>query len=40
MREAIPNCTLVEVENTNHYGIIYSAPKTTVDAIHNFLTQL
>ncbi len=38
MREAIPNRTLVE--NTNHYDILYSAPKTTVGAIHNFLTQL
>ncbi len=40
MQDTIPNCTLVEVENTNHYDILYSAPKTTVDAIHNFLTRL
>ncbi len=40
MQRAIPNSVLVEVENTNHYDILYSAPKTTVDAIHNFLTQL
>jgi pimeloyl-ACP methyl ester carboxylesterase len=40
MREAIPNRTLVEVENTNHYDILYSTPRTTVDASHNFLTQL
>ena len=38
MQEAIPNCTLVE--NANHYDILYSAPKTTVDAIHTFLTRL
>ena len=40
MQRAIPNCALVEVENTNHYDILYSAPKTTVDAIQNFLTSL
>ncbi len=40
MQETIPDCTLVEVENTNHYDILYSAPKTTVDAIHNFLAGL
>ena len=40
MQDTIPNCTLVEVENTNHYDILYSAPKTTVDAIHNFLARL
>ena len=40
MQEAIPNCALVAVENTNHYDILYSAPKTTVDAIHNFLARL
>ena len=40
MQRAIPNCALVEVENTNHYDILYSAPKSTVDAIQNFLTSL
>ncbi len=37
MREIIPDCALVEVENTNHYDILYSAPKTTVEAIRRFL---
>ena len=40
MRDTIPNCVLVEVENTNHYDILYSAPKTTVDAIEDFLARL
>jgi hypothetical protein len=40
MQKAIPNCALVEVENTNHHDILYSAPKITVDAIQNFLTSL
>ena len=35
--EIIPDCALVEVENTNHYDILYSAPKTTVEAIRRFL---
>ncbi len=39
MREIIPDCTLVEVEDTNHYDILYSAPKTTVDAVKDFLTR-
>jgi len=38
MRETIPDCALVEVENTNHYDILYSAPRTTVEAIVGFLT--
>ena len=38
MREIIPRCALVEVGNTNHYDILYSAPKTTVDAIRGFFT--
>ena len=37
MQEIIPDCALVEVENTNHYDIIYSAPRTTVEAIRSFL---
>ena len=37
MREIIPDCTLVEVEDTNHYDILYSAPRTTVDAIRDSL---
>ncbi len=40
MQETIPDCALVEVENTNHYDILYSAPKTTVDAIEDFLAGL
>ena len=39
MRETIPDCTLVEVEDTNHYDILYSAPKTTVDAIRDSLVE-
>ena len=39
MQETIPDCALVEVENTNHYDILYTAPKTTVDAIGNFLAR-
>jgi lipase len=38
MREIIPHCALVEVGNTNHYDILYSAPKTTVEAIRGFLS--
>ena len=38
MRETIPDCALVEVEDTNHYDILYSAPKTTVAEIRGFLT--
>jgi lipase len=38
MEEIIPDCKLVEVEDTNHYDILYSAPKTTVDAIRESLT--
>jgi pimeloyl-ACP methyl ester carboxylesterase len=38
MRETIPDCTLVEVEDTNHYDVLYSAPETTVEAIRGFLT--
>jgi pimeloyl-ACP methyl ester carboxylesterase len=39
MQEIIPDCRLVEVENTNHYDILYSAPKTTVDAIRGSLAR-
>jgi hypothetical protein len=39
MLEAIPECALVEVEDTNHYDILYSAPKTTVDAIRDSLIK-
>jgi pimeloyl-ACP methyl ester carboxylesterase len=38
MREIISDCALVEVKNTNHYDILYSAPKTTVEAIRGFFT--
>jgi pimeloyl-ACP methyl ester carboxylesterase len=39
MRETIPDCTLVEVENTNHYDILYSAPKATVNALRDLLAR-
>jgi lipase len=39
MQEIIPDCTLVEVEDTNHYDILYSAPETTVEAIRGFLAD-
>ena len=39
MQETIPDCALVEVENTNHYDILYSAPKTTVDAVRDMLAR-
>ena len=39
MRQAIPNCELVEVENTNHYDILYSAPRTTVEAVRDLLVR-
>ncbi len=37
MQHTIPDSTLVEVENTNHYDILYSPPPTTVSAIRDFL---
>lgn len=40
MRETIPDCTLVEVENTNHFDILYSAPETTTRAIGDFLSRV
>jgi pimeloyl-ACP methyl ester carboxylesterase len=39
MQETIPDCALVEVENTNHYDILYSAPKTTVNALRDSLAR-
>jgi pimeloyl-ACP methyl ester carboxylesterase len=39
MQETIPESALAEVEDTNHYDILYSAPKTTVDAIRDFLAR-
>ena len=39
MQEIIPDCKLVEVDDTNHYDILYSAPKTTVDAIRDSLAR-
>ena len=39
MRQTIPDSTLVEVENTNHYDILYSAPPATVEAVRDFLAQ-
>ena len=40
MTENIANCALVEVENTNHYDILYSAPLPAVDAVRAFLSRL
>jgi pimeloyl-ACP methyl ester carboxylesterase len=40
MQQAIPDSTLVEVENTNHYDILYSAPEATVEAVRAFLARL
>ncbi len=40
MQETIPDCALVEIEDTNHYDILYSAPKTTVEAIKDFLDRV
>ena len=40
MQEKISDSTLVEIENTNHFDILYSAPEVTVDAIRAFLAQL
>jgi pimeloyl-ACP methyl ester carboxylesterase len=39
MRDTIPDCELVEVENTNHYDILYSAPRTTVDTVRKLLAR-
>ena len=39
MQETIPDCTLVEVEDTNHYDILYSAPEGAVEAIRGFLAD-
>jgi hypothetical protein len=38
MREIVFHCALVAVGNSNHYDILYSAPKTTVEAIIGFLS--
>ncbi|MBV9455197.1 MAG: alpha/beta hydrolase [Rubrobacter sp.] len=40
MDNTIPDSSLVKVEDTNHYDILYSAPPTTVKAIENFLATL
>jgi lipase len=40
MQRTIPDSALIEVENTNHYDILYSAPPATVDAVRVFLTRL
>jgi pimeloyl-ACP methyl ester carboxylesterase len=40
MHRVIPDCDLVEVEDTNHYDVLYSAPKTTVEAVRAFLARL
>jgi len=39
MHETIFDSTLVKIENTNHFDILYSAPEATVDAIRAFLAQ-
>lgn len=39
MRQTISDSTLVEVENTNHYDILYSASQTTVEAVRTFLDR-
>jgi pimeloyl-ACP methyl ester carboxylesterase len=40
MRQTIPDSTLVEVEDTNHYDILYSAPPITVEAVRAFLARV
>jgi pimeloyl-ACP methyl ester carboxylesterase len=40
MHQTIPGSTLVEVEDKNHYDILYSAPETAVEATRNFLANL
>ncbi len=40
MQQTILGGTLVEVEDTNHYDILYSAPETAVEATRNFLANL
>jgi pimeloyl-ACP methyl ester carboxylesterase len=40
MERSIPDSSLVEVEDTNHYDILYSAPPTTVKAMEGFLAKL
>ena len=40
MQQVIPDSALVEVEDTNHYDILYSAPPVTVDAVRTFLARL
>ena len=40
MAGLIPDCELVEVGDTNHYDILYSAPKTTVEAVRAFLARM
>jgi len=40
MVRVIPHCDLVEVEDTNHTDVLYSAPETTVEAVRAFLARL
>jgi hypothetical protein len=40
MERSIPDSSLVEAEDTNHYDILYSAPLTTVKAVGDFLAKL
>lgn len=39
MRQTIPDSMLVEVEDTNHYDILYSAPSVMVEAVRVFLAR-
>lgn len=40
MERVIPHCDLVEVEDTNHYDVLLSAPETSVEAVRAFLVRL
>lgn len=39
MEETVSDSVLVEVEDTNHYDILYSAPPATVEAVRDFLAR-
>jgi pimeloyl-ACP methyl ester carboxylesterase len=39
MERLIPDCELVEVQGTNHYDVLYSAPEATVEAVRAFLAR-
>lgn len=40
MTQVIPDCKLVEVGDTNHYDVLYSAPETTVEAVRAYLVRM